>query len=79
VVVALDSPLEGPGRPVRNERFVYTPSGKRNTSRNLCKRAFKRFADDRAAFVAYATELGVKAATARAMFSHFKVGRYSAA
>ncbi len=66
------------GRPVRNERKVYTPSGKVNTSRNLCKRAFKKFSDDRDAFVAYATELGVKAATARAMFSHYKVGRYAA-
>lgn len=77
LVVALDTPLVGKGRPVQSERFVYTPSGKKNTSRNLCKRAFKKFAGNRNDFVAYAVSLGVKPATARAMFSHYTVGRYS--
>lgn len=69
----------GTGRPVRSERFVYTASGKKRSSRELCGRVFKKFATDRKAFVAAAVALGVKPATANAMFSHYTVGRYVAA
>lgn len=79
LVKVLTAPVVGKGRPVRSERFVYTASGKKRTSRELCGRVFKKFANDRAAFVAAAIALGVKAATARAMFSHYTVGRYHAA
>lgn len=78
VIVACAAPVIEKGAPVRSERYVYTASGKKRTSRELCGRVFKRFANDRKAFVAAATELGVKAATANAMFSHYASGRYAA-
>lgn len=64
--------------PVRSERHVYTQSGKKRTSRELCGRVFKKFATDRKAFVAAAIALGVRPATANAMFSHYSCGRYAA-
>lgn len=64
--------------PVRSERLVYTPSGKKRTSRELCGRVFKKHAGDRKAFVAAAVALGVRPSTANAMFSHYTVGRYVA-
>lgn len=65
------------GAPVRSERHVYTPSGKKRTNREVCGRLFKRYAYDRAAFVAAAVQAGVKRATANAMFSHHTTGRYA--
>jgi hypothetical protein len=66
------------GAPVRSERFVYTQSGKKRTSRELCGRVFKKVGANRDAFVAEAVKMGVKLATARTMFSHYTVGRYAA-
>jgi hypothetical protein len=64
--------------PVRSERFVYTPSGKKRTSRELCGRVYRKYSNDRKAFIAAAVELGVRPATANVMFSHYSVGRYAA-
>lgn len=63
--------------PVRSERYVYTQSGKKRTSRELCGRAFKKVGANREAFVAEAIAMGVKPGTARTMFSHYTVGRYA--
>ena len=63
--------------PVRSERHIYTTSGKKLTNREVCGRLFKKFSNDRAAFVATAVEKGVKRATANAMFSHHASGRYA--
>lgn len=65
--------------PVRSERHVYTPSGKRNSSKALCGRVFAKVGADKDAFLAGAIALGVKATTARTMFSHYTVGRYASA
>jgi len=62
----------------RSERFIYTPSGKKRTSRELCGRVFKKFSTDRKAFVEAAVALGVRPQTARTMFTHYSVGRYAA-
>lgn len=64
--------------PVRNERVLYTASGKRSTSKIACGRAFKKHPNDRAAFINYAVSQGVKRSTANAMFSHYSKGRYAA-
>ena len=64
--------------PVRSERHIYTQSGKKRTSRELCGRVFKKFASDKKAFIAAAVALGVKSKTANTMFSHYTVGRYAA-
>lgn len=75
VIVAGD--FRDAAAPARNERAVYTPSGKKTSSRAICGHAFRKFANDRRAFVAFAVEKGVKPATANAMFSHYTKGRYA--
>lgn len=62
----------------RSERHVYTPSGKKSTSRIQAGKAFKMFPNDRKAMIAQAVAFGVKPSTANAMYSHYKVGRYTA-
>lgn len=79
LIAELDAPLVGKGRPVRSERHIYTPSGKKLTNRAVCGRLFKQFSADRAAFIEAAVKAGVRRVTANAMFSHHSVGRYAKA
>lgn len=75
--VVFDGEVVEPSAPVKSERHVYTASGKKRTSRELCGRVFKKFRDNKAAFVAAAVAMGVKPKTANTMFSHYTVGRYA--
>lgn len=67
-------PLLEKGAAVRNERFVYTASGKKRTNKEVCLALFRKH-NEKAAFVAAAMEKGVKQITAVTYFDDIKAGR----
>lgn len=67
-------PVVAEGRPVRSERHVYTPSGKKRTNKQVCLGLYRSI-KDRDAFIKAAVAKGVKAITARTLFNDIAAGR----
>lgn len=80
IVKALSQPLDGYRfeQNVRREDRVYTASGKKRTSTELCGRVFRKVGANKELFIAEAIKLGVKPLTARTMFHHHTKGYIAA-
>ena len=76
-VKAVVVPLIEASAPVRSERHVYTPSGKKRTSKQICLALFRK-CQTKSDFIAAAAAKGVKQITAVTYFDDIKAGRIAA-